>query len=109
MSDEKIDDAQQQKMSKKNFIIFQIIYFFIITSISMFLGYKLGWYVVRIKSTVVWMIVMILIIYCLLLVSAFKYDSMQANLMNEKLKKAQELVKKYNQKISIKTEREYKR
>lgn len=76
----------KNEMSKKNFIIFQIIYFFIITSISMFFGYKLGWYVVRIKSTVVWMIVMILIIYCLLLVSAFKYDSMQANLMNEKLK-----------------------
>ena len=76
----------KNEMSKKNFIIFQIIYFFIITSITMFFGYKLGWYVVRIKSTVVWMIVMILIIYCLLLASAFKYDLMQANLMNEKLK-----------------------
>ena len=76
----------KNEMSKKNFIIFQIVYFFIITSISLFFGYKLCWYVVRIKSTVVWMIAMILIIYCLLLVSAFKYDSMQANLMNEKLK-----------------------
>lgn len=76
----------KNEMSKKKFVAFQIFYFFVITSITMILGYKLGWYVVSLKSTVIWMISIITIVYALMILSFFKYDSVQANKMNEKLK-----------------------
>lgn len=76
-----------KKISKKLMILLQFIYFAIINTAVLLIGFRQGWFNVNDKASVLMMEGMFVLVYIIVTVLVFVFDFREANKMNKLLQK----------------------
>jgi len=75
-----------KELSKLQFAVFHFFYFIFINFSTLYTGYYLKWFSFKYKGSVIWMEGMIIFIFLLMLLGAYKKDLKQASIMNDRLR-----------------------
>lgn len=77
----------EKELSKRAFILVNIIYFVCFNALTLFVGVKLHWFSFRYTPSIIGMELIFVILYVCMVVGSYRFDINQAKMMNDRLQK----------------------